>query len=282
MRPVNLIPPEERVGTKTTGRSGVAGYIIIGALVIAIAVVAYVTSLGNKMDDHRAEIASLENEVADAQARANALQPYVDLANVRAARTVTIDSLAKSRFDWDSVLRELAKVTPSAISLSSVTGTVNPTVEVEGATPVALRTQVPGPALEIVGCATSQRQLADFISALHDIDGVTRVAASNSAKGDKPDKQEAAAADQGSSGAAASSECARPKDANFQVVAAFDAVPAPSEPAIGATGATTVASTTTTDDGGVGAEQASQAQQQQQISNASQRSEDATKLVPGG
>ncbi len=282
MRPVNLIPQEERTGGAATGGSGIAGYVIIAALVVAIAVLGYMTLLGNDIDDHESEIASLESQVQETQARADALQPYVELANVRQARTVTIDSLAKSRFDWERVLRELARVTPGAISLSGVTGTVAPDVDVEGGTEVSLRTQVPGPALEIEGCARSQRRLADFIAALHDIDGVTRVAAQTSLKGERPEQQEGATADQAPP-AGTSGECARPKDANFQLVAAFDAVPAPSEPAIGSTGSTTVTSTATAPgDGGVASEQASQAQQQQEISNASQRSQDAADLVPGG
>jgi Tfp pilus assembly protein PilN len=281
VRPVNLIPQEERATAGGTGASGVAGYVIIGFLVLAIAVVAYITSLGNKIDEHKADIASLQGQVEQSQARASALQPYVELATVRQARTVTIDSLAKSRFDWERVLRELAKVTTPSISLSNLTGTVAPDVDVEGAADVSLRDQVPGPALEITGCATSQRTLADFVAALHDIDGVTRVAAETSAKADKPDKQAGATSDQAPT-AQTTGECARPKDTNFQLVAAFDAVPTPSEPAIGSTGSTTVTATGATDDGGVAAEQASQAAQQQQINNASQQSQDAANLAPGG
>jgi Tfp pilus assembly protein PilN len=281
VRPVNLIPQEERAASGGTGSSGVIGYVIIGFLVVAIAIVTYITSLGNKIDEHKSDIASLQGQVEQSQARASALQPYVELANVRAARTATIDSLAKSRFDWERVLRELAKITTPAISLSNLTGTVAPDVDVEGAADVSLRDQVPGPALEITGCATSQRTLADFVAALHDIDGVTRVAAESSAKGDKLDKEEGATADQAAT-SQSSSECARPKDTSFQLVAAFDAVPTPSEAASGTTGSTTVTATGTTDDGGVAAEQASQATQQQQIDNASQQSQDAANLTPGG
>lgn len=284
MRPVNLIPPEERgAGRAATGSSGIAGYIIIGALVFAIAAVAYVTMLGNDIEEHEAEIAALETQVQESQARATALAPYVDLAGVKEARTMTIDSLAKSRFDWERVLRELARITPSSISLSGLTGTVDPNVDVEGGVDVPLRNQVAGPALEIVGCVTSQRRLADFIAALHDIDGVTRVAAQDSLKSDRPDAdEEAATADQAAPAAETSGECARIKDANFQIVAAFDAMPVPDEAAIGTPDATVTSTTGAVDDGGVAAEQESQTAQQQQINSASQQSQDAANITPGG
>jgi Tfp pilus assembly protein PilN len=292
VRAVNLIPPEERTGATapTASRSGIVGYAIIGALLVAIGLVFYLTQLGTKIDEHKSEIASLESRVQESQSRAAALQPYVQLANVRAARTVTIDSLAKSRFNWERVLRELAHVTPSTISLSNVTGTVSPDAGAEGGADVSLRDQVPGPALEIEGCARTQRDVADFVASLHDIDGVTRVAAQDSNKGDRPSKSDTASATSGAAATTSDSaapsgsggECATNSDANFSIVAAFDPVDTPVEPALDSTGATPVAAATGTEDGGVSAEQASQAQQQAAISNASQRSKNATGLVPGG
>lgn len=280
MRPVNLIPPEDQRGTAPSGSSGVIGYLIIGVLVAAIAIFGYMTLLGNKIDDHEAEIANLESRTQESQARVAALAPYVQLASVKEARMATIDSLAKSRFDWERVLRELARVTPGSISLSSMTGTVSPSVDVEGGADVPLRSQAAGPALEIDACASNQRKLADFITALHDIDGVTRVAVQASNRPERQQAEEAAATSDSAAPQEGMGECARPKDTKFQLVAAFDAVPAPSD-ATGSTGAVPV-TTSTTDDGGVAAAQESQGQEQQAISNASQNAEQATNLAPGG
>jgi Tfp pilus assembly protein PilN len=292
MRAVNLIPPEERGATPSASgapAAAIAGYAIIAFLVIAIGVVFYLNSLSTKIDEHKSEQASLEAQLQQTQARAAALQPYVQLANVTQARTVTIDSLAKSRFDWQRVLRELARVTPATISLSNVTGTVSADVGVEGGAEISLRDDVQGPALEIEGCARNQRKVADYVSSLHDIDGVTRVAALNSARPDRADSGQSSGNGTTSDSAApptGSGTCARATDAAFQVVAAFDPVQVPSEPQVGSSGSVAVSSAgtaaTSSNDGGVAAEQASQAQQQQEISNASQRSQDATNLVPGG
>ena len=132
MRPVNLIPPEDRRGDAAPSRTGAAAYVIIGVLVIAIGVVAWMTLLNNQIKDSKAQIAGLQQDVQESQARAQALAPYVQLAQTKEARTATIDSLAKSRFDWERVLRELARVTGDDIFLTAVKGTVTPDVEVEG------------------------------------------------------------------------------------------------------------------------------------------------------
>jgi Tfp pilus assembly protein PilN len=282
MRAVNLIPPEDRRGDAAPARTGQVAYAIIGVLIVAIALVAWMTLLGNQINDSKAEIADIEQDVADSQARATALAPYVSLASVKDARTATIDSLAKSRFDWQRVLRELARVTPEGISLTAVTGTVSPDVTVNSPSEVTLRDGVPGPALEIVGCANSQRDVAEYISALQDIDGVTRVAAQKGTRGEKTD--DAATGDAASTETAGG--CPRPNQPRIEIVAAFDAMPTPTEPTIGATPATTTSTTATTaataNDGGVGEAQQQQAQHQQEVANASQRANDATDLATGG
>ncbi len=73
---------------------------------------------------------------------------------------------------------------PSDIWLTRLTGTVLPSVSVEGATALSARQSVAGPAIEIVGCASSQDAVAGFVSALEDIDGVTRVGVQSAEKAD--------------------------------------------------------------------------------------------------
>jgi Tfp pilus assembly protein PilN len=277
MRPVNLIPPEDRRGEAATSRAGLAPYAIVGVLAIAVVVVAIVTLLGNGIDDKKAEVARLEVTVQESQARADALDPYVNLANLAAARSLTIDSLAKSRFDWERVLRELSRVTPSSISLTGLTGTITPAVTMDGGADVGLRSEIPGPALEIVGCADSQRKLAEFMSSLHDIDGVSRVAAETGTR----ENQDASGSSTGTSGG-----CVKPGSSTFEVVAALEAVPVPTEADLSAAAAPvatpTSAPASSSTDGGVGAAQQAQSQQQSEISNAASKSDSATNLIPGG
>ncbi len=218
MRPVNLIPPEERPGERKPMRGGPLAYIIVGALAAAVIGVAVLAVTSNQISDSKAEIATLESETAAVEARAKALDAYTQFHTVREQRTATVTSLADSRFDWQRVMRELALILPSNVWLTNLTGTATPAVSVDGSASIALRQNVPGPALELVGCATSQDAVAGFVQALKEIDGVTRVGVQSSTIGEGSGE---------SASSSSGSESCKTREfiAQFQLVAAFDAAP---------------------------------------------------------
>ena len=59
MRPVNLIPPEDRRGEHAPLRAGFASYAIVGVLVVALIGVVLVILTGNQITDSKAELACL-------------------------------------------------------------------------------------------------------------------------------------------------------------------------------------------------------------------------------
>jgi hypothetical protein len=144
---------------------------------------------------------------------------------MREARAATVASLAESRFDWERVLQELSLVIPSDVWLINLTGTARPDVQVDDGAELAERDSVTGPALELVGCGASQESVAEFVAALEDVDGVTRVGVVSSKLPE--DVTATAAADTG--GAADNSEECRTRRfiAKFEIVVAFDEVPVP-------------------------------------------------------
>jgi Tfp pilus assembly protein PilN len=223
MRPVNLIPSEERPGGRRPARSGPLAYVIVGALAAAVIGVAVLAVTDNQISESKAEIATLEDERAQVEARAQALDAYTQFHALREQRTATVSSLADSRFDWERVMRELALVLPSDVWLTNLTGTASPGVSVDGASSVTLRSTIPGPALELTGCATSQDAVAGFVQALKEVDGVTRVGV------------ESSTLPSGSSGGASASATCQTRDfiAQFQMGAAFDAAPVPPEETAG-------------------------------------------------
>src|SRR5918996_1555594 len=103
MRPVNLIPAEERRGEHGPLRSGPLAYVVIGALVAALAGVTALVLTGNQIADRKVEVATLEAEDAAARERAERLAPYTQFRALREQRVATINSLANSRFDWERV-----------------------------------------------------------------------------------------------------------------------------------------------------------------------------------
>ncbi len=221
MRPVNLIPLEERPGERRPMRGGPLAYIVVGALAAAVIGVAMLAITSNQIADSKAEIATLEDERASVEARAQAFSSYTQFHTLHEQRVSTVASLADSRFDWQRVMRELALILPSDVWLTNLTGTATSGASVEGAGSVSLRSSIAGPALELIGCARNQDAVAGFVQALKEIDGVTRVGMQSSAVG---------SASGSASSATASGSCqTRDFIAQFQMVAAFDAAPIPTE-----------------------------------------------------
>ncbi|MEO7198000.1 MAG: hypothetical protein ABIZ50_05955 [Solirubrobacterales bacterium] len=222
MRPVNLIPPEERRGESAPTRSGPLAYLVVGALVLVLAAVIGVVLSNKRVDDRKAEASAVEARASEAQAHAESLSAFASFQGIHDARVATVDGLAKSRFDWGRVLRELSRVTPRNIWLTQLVGTVTPEVSLEGGgDATGLRANVPGPALELTGCGRSQSDVARLAAAMEDIDGVTRVTVSDSAKSDVT-----ASASSGSSAApTAGGSCqTRSTIPEFNLIAAFDEV----------------------------------------------------------
>lgn len=249
MRPVNLIPPEERRGISSGSRKNLGAYAIIGTLVLILVAVSAITIFNKKASDQQVELESLQSQVDAAKAEAASFSSFTSFQQIHDARLATIDSLAKSRFDWERVMREVAIVIPDHVYLTTLTGTVSPDASVTNGAGVALRSTIPGPALELTGCAKNQRSVARMIAAMHDIDGVGRVLVPTSAKATP------ATETQGSSGAPAAGTAtagcsARPTFPTFQLVAALDDVPTATDAAIDPL--TGVPASTTTDPAAAG------------------------------
>lgn len=237
MRPVNLIPKEDRPGGRRPMRGGPIAYIVVGALVAALLGVTALVVTDNQISDRKAEIAGLEGEVAAAESRAQSLSAYTQFHGVREQRDATIAQLADSRFDWERVMRELALILPGDVWLTNLTASASPTATPGGGSSGSLRAAVSGPALSLVGCARSQDAVAGFVQALKDIDGVTRVGVEGSSVGGT---SSTASSDSSSGGSCQTREFI----AQFQMVVAFDAAPVPS--ATGTTEGTPEAAATTT------------------------------------
>jgi Tfp pilus assembly protein PilN len=226
MRPINLIPQEERRGQHAALRSGPLLYIAVGALVAALAGVTALVLTGNQIAERKAEVAELHREDAAAKGQAERLAAYTSFRSLHDQRVATVTSLADSRFDWERVMRELSLVLPSDVWLTNLGASVAPGVSVEGggSSPAsALRGGAAGPALELDGCATGQEAVAGFVTALKDIDGVTRVGVQSSGLGE------------GASGGGETNCRTRGFIVQFAIAAAFDA--APVSPLMGAEGA---------------------------------------------
>jgi Tfp pilus assembly protein PilN len=223
MRGVDLTPPEERRGSGAPTRTGGMHYVVLAFLGLSLLAVIVTAFTSKQISDDKAEVSRLEQELQQAEARAEALRPFAEFRAIQQQRSATVSSLTQSRFDWERVMRELSFVLPSDVWLVNLTGTVLPEVDVENAAGLTTREPIEGPALEIIGCAPSQDSVAGFVAALEDIDGVTRVGLSSS------ELPEQAAGEATAEGGSSEDDC-RTRDfiSRFEIVVAFDAVPTPS------------------------------------------------------
>jgi Tfp pilus assembly protein PilN len=206
-------------------RTGPLAYIVVGALVAALAGVTLLVVTGNQISEREAKVTELRREDAAVKAKAQRLASYTAFQATSRDLVESVHSLADSRFDWQRVMRELSLVLPDNVWLTEMTATATPTVNVgEGSSEGGeLRSGVAGPALQLNGCTKGQDGTASFVTALEDIDAVTRVGVEKSALPAAGD-----AAGTGSSGESGSSqsECRTRKFvAQFQITVAFDAAP---------------------------------------------------------
>jgi Tfp pilus assembly protein PilN len=230
MRPVNLIPLADRRGDSAPLRTGPLAYFALGALVLALAGVSMLVLANNDISDRKSELSRARQEDAEAKARAESLAPYAQFAALHEQRLQTIASLADSRFDWERVMRELSLILPHDVWLSSLDASAGS--EAGGSSGSAssggggLSSSITGPSLAISGCAAGHDAVAGFVTALKDIDGVTRVGVESSELGEA---QEGAGSTSGSSsGGEGGSDCqTRSFIAAFNLIVAFDAAPVP-------------------------------------------------------
>lgn len=225
MRPVNLIPVEDRHGESRPLRTGPVAYIVLGALVLALAGVTMLVLTNNKISDSKSELAQVKREDAAAKERAESLASYTQFAALHEERVQTIASLADSRFDWERVMRELALILPHTVWLTELEASAGGG-GAGGGSGGNLSGSIAGPSLSIAGCAVGQDSVAGFVTALKDIDGVTRVGVESS---ELAGENEGAGSSGGSnSGGGGSGGCRTRKFiAEFHLVVAFDAAPVP-------------------------------------------------------
>jgi len=285
VRPVNLIPPEERRGEKAPMRTGALAYVVVAVLGLALLAITGMVLMNNQISDRKAEKSSLESQLSTAQAEADRTKSFADFAALQLSREQTVVSLAQSRFDWERVLRELAIVIPHDVWLTNLNASVSQDAATSSASSSSSSSSagsesITGPSLQIEGCAGGHEAVARFLAALGDVDGVTRVSVLKSDRPDAGSLGETATA--ASSGTTAGSEGCSSRDfvSQFEVVAAFDAVQIdPTTQGIAPTTPTTQTGTSTTTAADQGEVADAEQQLQLQKDSAAQKTAKGHKAV---
>ena len=186
MRPVNLLPQNDRAARPAEGLSGSA-YAVLGVLgVLLLAVTAFVLTQ-NQVNERSTQIAEAEAESQQATQRVASLGAFGSFATIKQQREDSVQELAKARFDWERFMRELALVLPSGTSLLDATATTNVASATPGAAPAAPAAPATGqaatpttPTVKLTGCALSQPHVATLLVRLRKLGGATEVALTES------------------------------------------------------------------------------------------------------
>ena len=225
MRAVNLIPAEQRSGGSVgAGRSGGGAYAVL-ALVAGLALMAFLYGLArHQISDRQGEVAAKQSRAQRLQQQAGALASFTSFVQMRQQRVSAIESLVDSRFDWAHVMHEFGRVLPGGVEISSLTGSVGSLTSSGAAKPASASSGTvasatpPGtvPTFVISGCTATQAKVAEMLTRLRLIDGVTEVTLQSSTKSQSVSGAAAAAAGNGCPANAA----------NFTATVTFQALPA--------------------------------------------------------
>lgn len=190
MKPVNLIPEDARKGGRTligltagaaAGRAS-SSHVVLAVLALAVIMAGVWALSGKQLSEKQTQLAVVEQEAQAAEAKVASLAPYKEFAALSDSREETVSQLLTGRFDWSHGLREVARVIPKDVDLTTLVGTTSPTSTVEGGSTGALRGALPVPAINLIGCAKSQSRVAELLARLRAIDGVQRVTLASSEK----------------------------------------------------------------------------------------------------
>jgi Tfp pilus assembly protein PilN len=135
------------------------------------------------VSQRKAQLSNLNAQVTRMQAQVAQLQKYNQFEKLAQAREATVKEIASSRFDWHGALTDLSKVVPHNTVLQSLVATVSTNSTAGGGgSSGAVRGDIEAPALSLKGCTGSQDEVAQLMSRLRVVNGVSRVTLEDSTK----------------------------------------------------------------------------------------------------
>jgi len=177
MKPVNLIPQDQRRRTPREG-SGRGAHAVLGVLAVLLAMaVVYVLSANSVTEkESQAEEARIEAEQLEAQA-ANK-ENFTDFAQIAQTRAASVAAVASTRFDWERLMRELSRVMPAGSWLTSASASVSgtPGVTANPTDPAAAAAPAAGsPSAALTGCTPKHSDVARMMVRLRQLHRVVDV-----------------------------------------------------------------------------------------------------------
>jgi type IV pilus assembly protein PilN len=166
MRRINLLPPEERrrAAERLGGRA--AAILLVAGAVALIAMVGVYFFFLLRLNAVEDEIAELDQQIAEQNARLAELAPYRDLQARLEAKKPVADGIFRTRFPWDEFLQGLAFIIPETTALDTFTAEAAP-IDIQA--PVEQPLEPPG-SITFTGIALPRYQnVADFVVQMNNL-----------------------------------------------------------------------------------------------------------------
>jgi Tfp pilus assembly protein PilN len=183
VKPVNLIPQDQRRRTAADG-DGKTAPIVLGLLAALLALVVVYVLTTNSVSERKADANSANAEAQQLEAQAGQQSSYTNFAQIAMTRTQSVAGVAAKRFDWERFMRELARVMPEGSWLQSADASVTGDPTSGGSpNPTADTTTVVAPAANLVGCTPDQDDVANMMVRLRELYRVDEVVLNESSLG---------------------------------------------------------------------------------------------------
>jgi Tfp pilus assembly protein PilN len=223
VRPVNLIPQDQRRRTPREG-SGRGAHAVLGVLAVLLAMAVVYVLAANSVTEKKSQAEEARVEAEQLEAKAVNKGSFTDFAQIAQTRAASVTAVASTRFDWERFMRELSRVMPAGSWLTSASAAVTGTSDVAAnpTDPAAITAPGTGsPSATLTGCTPKHSDVARMMVRLGQLHRVVDVELTQSSRDD------AAAA------AAAIDSCGR--NTSFDLTLTFSPTAAVAEAPRGAT-----------------------------------------------
>jgi Tfp pilus assembly protein PilN len=183
MKPVNLVPQDQRRRTPSEG-SGKGAHAVLGILAVLLAMAVVYVLTANSITEKESQAEQARIEADQLEARAATKDSFTDFADIAQTRAASVAAVASTRFDWERLMRELSRVMPAGSWLTSASASVTGATDAASATtPAAHATAGPGaPSANLVGCTPEHSDVARMMVRLRQLHRVVDVELTQSSR----------------------------------------------------------------------------------------------------